>query len=281
MWQVQELKKIYNTNLEKLMNECQVLETDQSNKECQLEKVMRAKKSLEAELEKITLENQRVTDKENSLYEDLHRRFCTIEREKEQALQKLEAKETELKQYKSTFENDKLKNEAIVKDFTEKSYVARRELERLSDENSRALVAIDEIRERLEKSEAERSGLQKKLSKEVELRESELKVKSMDSLNKVRVLEENNGRALFELRQLLNVQQRMANKWKEECHAITSQSEAKFSEMRKNFENLKQNNEKLSADLRQLQLSELQVNTEICIYRFIDGIYRYGFELNN
>lgn len=51
--EVQELKKVYNANLEKLMNECQVLETDQSSRECQLEKVMRAKKSLEVELEKV------------------------------------------------------------------------------------------------------------------------------------------------------------------------------------------------------------------------------------
>lgn len=200
-----------------------------------------------------------MTNKENSLYEDLHRRFCTIEREKEQALQKLDAKETELKQLKANYANDKQKNEAIISDFTEKSYTARRDLERLSDEHSRTLTVIDELKEKIGTIDAERNALQKRLTKEIEMRESELKVKSLDSFNKVKVLEETQGRALFELRQLLNVQQRMANKWKEECHTITSQSEAKFSEMRKNFENLKQNNEKLTGDLRQYQQSELQV----------------------
>ena len=95
--EVEVLKKIYNTNLEKLINECTELETSQSTKEAQLEKAFRAKKSLEQELEKVSTENQRAILKENSSYEDLHRRFCTMEREKEQALTKLEAKEIELK----------------------------------------------------------------------------------------------------------------------------------------------------------------------------------------
>lgn len=51
--EVSELKKIYNANLEKLINECNILETDHSNKEAQLEKMVRAKKSLEQELEKV------------------------------------------------------------------------------------------------------------------------------------------------------------------------------------------------------------------------------------
>jgi hypothetical protein len=43
--------------------------------------------------------------------------------------------------------------------------------------------------------------------------ESEIQIKSSDSLNKVKSLEENHSRAMFDLRQLLNMQQRMSNKY--------------------------------------------------------------------
>lgn len=165
--EIQELKKIYNVNLEKLINECNILETDHSNKEAQLEKVIRAKKSMEQELEKISTENQRVTNKENSIYEDLHRRFCTLEREKEQALQKLDIKENELKKLQANFEHNKEKNEAMFADFTEKSYIARRDIDRLSDEYAKSLTRIDELKERIFELETEKGSIQKKLSKQV------------------------------------------------------------------------------------------------------------------
>ena len=57
---------------------------------------MRSKKSLEQEIEKLTTENIRITNKENSMYEDLHRRFCLSERERDDALKRLDQKENEL-----------------------------------------------------------------------------------------------------------------------------------------------------------------------------------------
>ena len=48
-------------------------------------------------------------------------------------------------------------------------------------------------------------------------------------------------------------------RWKEECHMITNQSESKFNEMKKNFENLRQHNEKLIADLHLLKQKEIEV----------------------
>ena len=56
----------------------------------------------------------------------------------------------------------------------------------------------------------------------------------------------------------MNQQQRMSNKWKEECHSITNKSEAKFVEMKNNFENLKINNEKLRGESNELKQKELE-----------------------
>ena len=58
---------------------------------------MRSKKSIEQELEKLSNENVRATNKDNSAYEDLHRRFCLSERTKDEALSKLELRENELR----------------------------------------------------------------------------------------------------------------------------------------------------------------------------------------
>jgi hypothetical protein len=68
---------------------------------------------------------------------------------------------------------------------------------------------------------------------------------------------------MFELRQLLNMQQRMSNKWKEECHTITNQSEAKFTEMKKNFENLRLTNDKLAHEIQDSRRREVDVRMTI------------------
>lgn len=50
---------------------------------------------------KISNENIRMNNKENLMQEDLHRRLCIMEKEKDQALVELEAKKMELKKYQS------------------------------------------------------------------------------------------------------------------------------------------------------------------------------------
>ncbi len=58
---------------------------------------MRTKKSLEKEIEKMANENIRLNNKENIAYEDLHKRLCQIEKERDQALIKLDSKDNEFK----------------------------------------------------------------------------------------------------------------------------------------------------------------------------------------
>jgi vacuolar-type H+-ATPase subunit I/STV1 len=118
--EVESLRKIYNANLEKLIDECNFLETDRNNKASQLEKCLRIKKQLEQEIEnvnsfpfrlkliaygnlflinflKLSNENIKNSYKDNAIVEDLHKRLCVIERDKDQALIRLESKENELK----------------------------------------------------------------------------------------------------------------------------------------------------------------------------------------
>jgi hypothetical protein len=66
-----------------------------------LEKALRAKRQLEQEIEKMANESIRANFKDNASYEDLHKRYCNVEKEKDQALIKLEAKDSELKKFQS------------------------------------------------------------------------------------------------------------------------------------------------------------------------------------
>lgn len=96
------------------------------------------------------------------------------------------------------------------------------------------------------------------------MHENEIQIKTNEFFTKTKTLEENQSRAMFELRQLLNMQQRMSNKWKEECQVLTTQSEAKFNEMKKNFENLRLHNEKLTNDIQELRRKEAEVAHLYC-----------------
>lgn len=172
----------------------------------------RAKKNLETELEKVSFESVHLNNRENSSYEDIYRRFCAIEREKDQAIMKLENKEAELKKIQENYENDKEKKYQIISEFTEKCHKTNREMEKLSDEHAKVLNELDEIRNKLNQVEAERNEFQKKLTKQIQLHESETQLKNADHLNKIKNMEDSHSKAMFELRQLLNMQQRMSNK---------------------------------------------------------------------
>lgn len=60
-----------------------------------------------------------------------------------------------------------MRNNEIISDFTEKSQRTTRELEKLSDEQAKSLIEIDELRNKLSLLQAEKNSLQKALTKEV------------------------------------------------------------------------------------------------------------------
>ena len=51
----------------------------------------------------------------------------------------------------------------------------------------------------------------------------------------------------------------LIKRWKEECHVITKESEAKFAEMKKNFDNLRSNYERLYKELQNFKQKEVEV----------------------
>lgn len=113
-----------------------------------------------------------------------------------------------------------------------------RDLERLAEENSKLINELDDVKQRISSIEAERDSVQKKLTKQVnyqsfivsmintksftlnnnnknkkiQIHDNEMKIKAADFLTKTKTLEDNHSRAMFDLRQLLNMQQRMSNK---------------------------------------------------------------------
>ena len=52
---------------------------------------------------------------------------------------------------------------------------------------------------------------------------------------------------------------RLNFRWKADCIQITNESETKFAEMKRNFDNLRSNNEKLYSELNDFKRRELEV----------------------
>ena len=73
-----------------------------------------------------------------------------------------------------SYENDKMKYNEIITDFTEKSYKASRELDKLTDEQTKLLKQLEELRDKLSITQAEKNSLQKSLTKEVNFKQIDL-----------------------------------------------------------------------------------------------------------
>ena len=76
-------------------------------------------------------------------------------------------KNVNIQNFFESYENEKLKNNEIINDFSEKTHKATRELEKLTDEQTKALAEITELRNKITLLQAEKNSLQKALTKEV------------------------------------------------------------------------------------------------------------------
>ena len=52
----------------------------------------------------------------------------------------------------------------------------------------------------------------------------------------------------------------MQQRWKEECHVITTQSEQKINELRLNLDNLRSYNDKLLLEIQEAKRREIEVS---------------------
>ncbi|XP_048773873.2 sodium channel and clathrin linker 1-like [Ostrea edulis] len=270
--EVDSVRKQCNERISKLTVELHTMEMDNAEKEEQIKRALRDKRNVEAELEKILKEGHAQAVKDKGSYEDINRRAIQAERMRDELLVKVDNLTSALKREEMNQEQLKSKSEKELMEMKKRKITMDTEFEHLNEERIKLQSDVDEMKKRVVLAEKEKEGAQRKYQKEMAFLENDIQQKIQDYEVRLQCSDDASRKTIAELRNLLQGQQRMSARWKEECQSITEKFECKINDMRSEVSHLKKRNDELTSLLRESQAKTLEAERMITDYA--KNIYR-------
>ncbi|UJR30782.1 hypothetical protein I4U23_018302 [Adineta vaga] len=255
---VEEVRQQYNENLERIMQEYNNMEAELNKKQNELDKCLRSKRSIEEELNKILQERRFNLEKSTMDNEDYAKRCFHAERERDENQLKLEQIHQSYKLLQQSFEAEKANHELKQKELTDRFQKVNNDLEKMTRDYTTTFTELNELKKRLSSTQNEQILLQRRITELIKRHEEQILEKETDCLARLKQRDDVNRTTFNELRNLVNRQQRMIVKYKEECHTIASQSETKINELKQKIDNLRGRNEQLQSEIGDVKRKEAE-----------------------
>ncbi|XP_076362845.1 sodium channel and clathrin linker 1-like isoform X3 [Tachypleus tridentatus] len=261
--EVENIKKKCNENLKTLTEEIQTLEQENTNKQAQIERAIREKRSVELELEAV-YKNGISKGPENSLLlKSLTDRLTKAERLRDEANLRLETLEAELKRIRKSHQQQitHYKNENnCFKEWLKKK---QSDFDSVSTEKIHLANSLEKLRHNCQSLEEETKLLKKKYEKEVTVHRTQLeKVEQQFQLNS-KMKEESHQASITELVTLLDAQQKLSKKWKKELQELTKKFVSQVEYFDKDISLLKENNKRLQSLLNDQHKKNLLLQQQL------------------
>ncbi|XP_078324441.1 sodium channel and clathrin linker 1-like [Crassostrea virginica] len=270
--EVDSVRKQCNERISKLTVELHTLEMDNAEKEEQIKRARRDKRNVEAELEKVLKEGHAQAVKDKGAYEDINRRAIQAERMRDELTVKVDNLTSALRREEMNYEQVKSKLEKELMEMKQRKIAMDTDFEHLNEDRIKLQNDVDEMKKRVGLAEKEKESAQRKYQKEMAILENDMQQKIQDYEVRIQCSDEASRKTIGELRNLLQGQQRMSSRWKEECQSITEKFECKISDLRSEVSHLKKRNDELMSLLRESQAKTLEAERMITDYA--KNIYR-------
>lgn len=270
--EVDSVRKQCNERISKLTVELHTLEMDNAEKEEQIKRALRDKRNVEAELEKVIKEGYAQAVKDKGAYEDINRRAIQAERMRDELLVKVDNLTSSLRREEMNQEQVKSKLEKELAELRQRKAAMDVDFEHLNEDRIKLQNDVDEMKKRLGLAEKDKETAQRKYQKEMAILENDMQQKIQDYEVRLQCSDEASRKTIGELRNLLQGQQRMSARWKEECQSITEKFECKINDLRSEVSHLKKRNDELTSLLRESQTKTLEAERMITDYA--KNIYR-------
>lgn len=270
--EVDSVRKQCNERISKLTVELHTLEMDNAEKEEQIKRALRDKRNVEAELEKVIKEGYAQAVKDKGAYEDINRRAIQAERMRDELLVKVDNLTSSLRREEMNQEQVKSKLEKELTELRQRKAAMDVDFEHLNEDRIKLQNDVDEMKKRVGLAEKDKETAQRKYQKEMAILENDMQQKIQDYEVRLQCSDEASRKTIGELRNLLQGQQRMSARWKEECQSITEKFECKINDLRSEVSHLKKRNDELTSLLRESQTKTLEAERMITDYA--KNIYR-------
>ncbi|XP_005877811.1 PREDICTED: sodium channel and clathrin linker 1 isoform X5 [Myotis brandtii] len=248
-------RKQYHVQISQLTEELSVLQMECAEKQGQIERVIKEKKAVEEELEKVYREGK-VNENHYRKLEEMHQRCLVAECSKDDLQLRLKTAENKLKQLEINSSEEisrcqemiqKLQN-ALESERENCGFVSEQRL-KLQQENEQLQKETEDLRKMALEA-------QKKAKLKISAMEHEFSVKEHGFEVQLREMEDSNRNSTVELRHLLATQQKAANRWKEETKRATESAEMRISNLKSELSRQKLHTQEL---LSQLEMANEKV----------------------
>lgn len=265
--EVDEVKLQYNNRISKLNEKVHYLELECSEKDATLERSLRDKKSAEMELENVRKDCLSETKKCNEIKEQLGQRLTNAQQSRDTAMRNLEKFRHQLERDEK---NNKQKSELLnaqIDQLKDQVSCLNDQNSQLSDSKLQLIQEVNDLKAQVLKANNERDEIQRTMNKKISLMKEQINTHTQDYEVKLQNCEDVNQGVLVEMKKLLNTQQLVSARWKEEFTTISNKSEEKQAQLRSELSRYKSRNSELKGLLResQMKMSETsQLMKEYC-----------------
>nr|XP_054754897.1 sodium channel and clathrin linker 1-like [Lytechinus pictus] len=254
--EVDNIRKQCNSNIAKLMEEVTALETENAEKQAEIERAIREKRAVEHELEQVYKEGTAVTGDQR--INELQNRIIAMERLKDETLIRAQQMEKNMHRQEYSHEEEKSRSLLVTDQLRGRLEKLSRECETLSDERLRLMEDNDDLKKKLIEFRREKEDTERSAAKDLISVEHEMSVMRREYEARLESVEESSRHSTKELRQMVLSQQKMSSKWKEECRVLGQKFEGKISELRSQLTMQKKRNEDLTNQIHQLKQQNIQ-----------------------
>ncbi|XP_048386549.1 sodium channel and clathrin linker 1 isoform X2 [Stegostoma tigrinum] len=237
--QVENVRKQSNVQIARLAEELSDMQMICGDKQGQIERIIREKRALEEELEKL-YRNGAGTEEDHRKIDELHQRCLNAERSKDDLQISLQTAQNKIKKLEMSYEEEMSRCQEMVQNLQSNLESVRGDCDTVSEERLRLQNENEQLRKEMEEQKKTRLDIQRKARQQVATLEHELSLKEHGFEIQLRELEDANRNSTSELKRLLTAQQKATNRWRDEARKLTETFEAKQNKVKTELTRQKQ-----------------------------------------
>ncbi|KAL4679022.1 hypothetical protein H8959_008672 [Pygathrix nigripes] len=253
--EVANTKKQYSIQISRLTDELSALQMECTEKQGQIERVIKEKKAVEEELEKIYREG-RGNESDYRKLEEMHQRFLVSERSKDDLQLRLTRAENRIKQLEIDSSEEISRYQEMIQKIQNVLESERENCGLVSEQRLKLQQENKQLRKETESLRKIALEAQKKAKLKISTMEHEFSIKERGFEVQLREMEDSNRNSIVELRHLLETQQKAANRWKEETKKLTESAEIRINNLKSELSRQKLHTQEL---LSQLEMANEKV----------------------
>ncbi|XP_007951188.1 sodium channel and clathrin linker 1 [Orycteropus afer afer] len=253
--EVANTRKQYNVQISQLTEELSALQMECAEKQGQIERVIREKKAVEEELEKIYHEG-RGNESDYRKLEEMHQRCLVAERSKDDLQLRLQTAENRIKQLELISSEDISRCQEMIQKLQNVLESERKNCGFVSEQRLKLQQENEQLQKEAEDLRKLALEAQKKAKLKISTMEHEFSIKEHGFEVQLREMEDSNRNSTVELRHLLVTQQKATSRWKEETKKLTESAEIRISNLKSELSRQKLYTQEL---LSQLEMANEKV----------------------